>query len=508
LFEARENGRELFSKCYALEEKKEFYDYLFKDTALKYTPDQQKKILLDSEFATMSVALAKNTGIHLTRYSNKSFSDEDNEILKKFAKVFDQAYTRFLDLQKAEAQAREAQIELALERVRARTMAMQNSDELAELVAVLFKELTHLDFLLTSCIIWINDPELSTNTLWVTSSEMNKPARPLSITPFYHSFFKSIIHAWKAKDPKWIYTLRGEEKSSFEKSFFNDVPDLPDALKAALTVPKEAVFSASFNNFGALEVLGTEPLSEEKFNILHRFGKVFDSSYTRFNDLKQAEAQARESQIQLALERVRARTMAMQKSDELPETSLLLFQQMKELGETAVQNSIGIINEEAGIVELSTTIQGNQLTHTIHVPIDDPYVMAKGVAAWKAKRKSLIVEFTGQELKDYNEHRNSFFETKRNFPEDRWIANLFFFSKGWLSFSSDKNISGESFELLKRFAAVFEQTYIRFSDLKQAEEQARESQIQLAMERVRARTMAMQKSDELAEDASVLFTQI
>src|SRR4030095_13652273 len=246
LFEARENGRELFSKCYALEEKKEFYDYLFKDTALKYTPDQQKKILLDAEFATMSVALAKNTGIHLTRYSNKSFSDEDNEILKKFAKVFDQAYTRFLDLQKAEAQAREAQIELALERVRARTMAMQNSDELAELVAVLFKELTHLDFLLTSCIIWINT-ELSTNTLWVTSSEMNKPARPLSITPFYHSFFKSIIHAWKAKDPKWIYTLSGEEKSSFEKAFFNDVPDLPDALKAALTVPEEAVFSASLN---------------------------------------------------------------------------------------------------------------------------------------------------------------------------------------------------------------------------------------------------------------------
>ena len=53
---------------------------------------------------------------------------------KRFANVFEQTYTRFLDLQKAEAQAREAQIELALERVRARTMAMQNSDELSETV--------------------------------------------------------------------------------------------------------------------------------------------------------------------------------------------------------------------------------------------------------------------------------------------------------------------------------------------------------------------------------------
>ena len=62
---------------------------------------------------------------------------------------------------------------------------------------------------------------------------------------------------------------------------------------------------------------------------MKRFAKVFEQAYIRFLDLQKAEAQARESQIQLALERVRARTMAMQKSDELPETSLLLFQQVK-----------------------------------------------------------------------------------------------------------------------------------------------------------------------------------
>ena len=69
------------------------------------------------------------------------FSEADNEILKRFGKVFEQSYTRFLDLQKAEAQAREAQIEAALERVRSRTLAMQKSDELAETSAVLFQQL-------------------------------------------------------------------------------------------------------------------------------------------------------------------------------------------------------------------------------------------------------------------------------------------------------------------------------------------------------------------------------
>ena len=53
----------------------------------------------------------------------KLFSDEASIFFRRFAKVFEQTYTRFLDLQKAEAQARESQIQLALERVRARTMA-------------------------------------------------------------------------------------------------------------------------------------------------------------------------------------------------------------------------------------------------------------------------------------------------------------------------------------------------------------------------------------------------
>ncbi|WP_163366873.1 hypothetical protein, partial [Klebsiella aerogenes] len=55
--------------------------------------------------------------------------------------VFEQAYTRFLDLQKVEAQAIEAQIEAALERVRAKSMAMQQPNELREVAELLRKEM-------------------------------------------------------------------------------------------------------------------------------------------------------------------------------------------------------------------------------------------------------------------------------------------------------------------------------------------------------------------------------
>jgi hypothetical protein len=57
------------------------------------------------------------------------YSEDDNAIIRRFAFVFQQSYTRFLDLQKAEAQAREAQIEAALEKIRSRSLAMHKSND-------------------------------------------------------------------------------------------------------------------------------------------------------------------------------------------------------------------------------------------------------------------------------------------------------------------------------------------------------------------------------------------
>ncbi|HCX75103.1 MAG TPA: hypothetical protein DHU93_06520, partial [Algoriphagus sp.] len=45
-----------------------------------------------------------------------------------------------------------------------------------------------------------------------------------------------------------------------------------------------------------------------------------------------AEAQAREAQIETALEKVRSRSMGMQKSDELADLSLELVKQVQALG--------------------------------------------------------------------------------------------------------------------------------------------------------------------------------
>ena len=60
-------------------------------------------------------------------------------------KCFNRRTPVFLTCKKAEAQAKEVQIELALERIRARTMAMHKSGEIIDIMSVMFEQFGQLD---------------------------------------------------------------------------------------------------------------------------------------------------------------------------------------------------------------------------------------------------------------------------------------------------------------------------------------------------------------------------
>jgi signal transduction histidine kinase len=224
------------------------------------------------------------------------------------------------------------------------------------------------------------------------------------------------------------------------------------------------------------------------------------------------EKQKRELEIETALERVRARTMAMQKSEELVETSLELFQQFRNLGEVTDQITIGVMNEEENVVEISATVRGNKLPQTFKHDINEPLVMNKVYQGWKAQQRSLVIELKGKDLIAYNQYRNALVGSEMfsvNLDNnDRKIVYVAYYSKGMLALSAQEPRPAETIHLLERLAGAFDLTYTRFLDLKNAEAQAREAQIEAALERVRSRTMGMQKSDELKETIQLLYDQM
>jgi len=449
-------------------------------------------------------------------FTKEPLAQKASVIFKRFAGVFGQTYKRYLDLQKAEAQAREAQIELGLERVRARAMAMQKSNELSELVDTVFKELTKLDFALTWCIINIIDENSLSNTVWAANPDINKVPESYYMLFEDYPFHNAMMKGWKERKTKSVYTLEGEEKRIYDDYLFSETEfkRTPQAAQAASRAMEKYVVSFSFSNFGGLQTVGDVPLSDANLDILSRFGKVFDLTYTRFNDLQKAEAQAREAKIETVLERVRSRTMAMQKSDELTNVAGLLFEQVGALGIKTWTAGFNVWSEDNNsYVDYITSPNGGFIEpYTVHT---DRAEALKDISNARKSGVEFDVQYVeGEKIKQLYRSLTGLGEKQFEimlqdgvrFPAHQY-EHFVFGSKVSLMFITYEPVP-EAHDIFKRLGKVFEQTYTRFLDLQKAEAQAREAKIETALEKARSRTMGMQSSDELPEVANVLFLEV
>ena len=511
LFEARENKGDLPSGLYSFEQKNELLNYLFDHTDFRFTPPEQKESLLQKECATMSAAIAQNTAIHVTRYFKKSFSEKESEILKKFSNVFDQAYTRFLDLQRAEAQARESQIQLALERVRARTMAMHHSDELTDVAALLFKQVSDLGIKTwtTGFNVWSEDNNFYTD--YITNPEGGF-VEPYTIDANQFSVFKLMSDAKKRGDEFFVHYEEGEllaetyrQLARFGKDQFKGI------LESGFQFPTKQFEHVVFGSKVSLMFITYEPVPEAH-DIFKRFGKVFEQTYTRFLDLQKAEANARESQIEAALERVRAKAMAMHNVDDLNPAVAIVFEELDKLNLGMLRCGIGIIDGEKRTVAVWTT-SVSDASNTVQVSgaesLDIHPLLQGAFEAW-ITQSDFSYRLEGDDLLQYYKAVG---ETNIRLPRSQAEAMTQFyyvtsFGAGGLFAFQEAEFSDEGKAVMKRFANVFNLTYKRFLDLQKAEAQAREGQIQLALERARAQSMIMQHSTELDDTLRVFHEQV
>jgi hypothetical protein len=437
-------------------------------------------------------------------------SEANIDLFKRFRNVFELSYRRYLDIEKAEAQAREAQIEAALEKVRSSSMAMHRSDELHDVIMVVTQQLEQLGFKFDTANFITNYTDKGFD--WCISTHRVRIPANLYCPSANIRFFEKIRDVKRKGIDFYTDILSFEEKNELFEYLFEStlLKHTPEERKQYVLKTKGLASSSAVAEHMALSIVNYQqvPYTEAENLIIKRIGKVFEQTYTRFLDLQKAEAQAREAQVQLSLERVRARTMAMHNSAELAEAVYILFQQFKELGENPDQATVGIINEDERVIEYWVTMYGNQMNRVFKFSMDEPHVTHKIYQAWKAGEKSLVIDLSGKELREFMEYRASMGGAAVNEKETRRIINVAFFSKGLLNVQSNETRSIQNITLLERFAAVFEQTYTRFLDLQKAEAQAREAQIEAALERVRSRSIGMHKSDELIEVVRLLDKEI
>jgi signal transduction histidine kinase len=511
VYEEYLKGVYFFTASYSKEEKNEFFKLLYNSTEFRSTPKERQDFVFSTPVWIRAVVISKNSILIFQRFFPKEFSEEEGDIFKRFGKVFDQAYTRFLDLQKAEAQAREAQIEAALERVRAKTMAMHKSEQLPETAQVLFEQFGLLGKTPDRMSIGVYNEELGVSEWWVTDQQGIQITHQFN-APLQEPTHAKMFTAWKEGKESVIIDLVGDELKEWV-TFVRDVVKMP--IDESRMKGRRVHHSAFFSQ-GQLLISAHEHMPLETVKLLVRFAKVFSQTYTRFLDLQKAEAQAREAQIEAALERVRSRSMAMHKSEEFPQVIQVVFEQFLLLDFKIDSAQFDVSFRETDDLNLWTAAPGQPYPTKLHIPYADYEVFNSIKKAKKAGHAFVSIQLTKEEKNDFF---NYFFLHAPNIPEERKkfllsspgvVRSAVLLEKVSLAIQNYSGIpySDAEHNILKRFAKAFEQTYVRFLDLQKAEAQAREAQIEAALERVRSRTMAMHKSDELLEVISVVSEQL
>jgi signal transduction histidine kinase len=218
-------------------------------------------------------------------------TEEQCKITIRFAQVFGLIYTRFLDLETAETSAREAQVESALERVRARAQAMQQPEELKEVARVFRREMGTLGLdELETCDIYIYAESARKSECWfalkdsrtteskIVSDEfeidLNDTWAGREMLQFFHSGAKETSITMTGDHQKEWIRYREEKCTSFRGYYGDETPD-------------NSFHLYKFSQ-GAISQSSASVIPQKSWDLLKRTASVFSLAYSRFKDLTQA----------------------------------------------------------------------------------------------------------------------------------------------------------------------------------------------------------------------------
>ena len=374
-----------------------------------------------------------------------------------------------------ERKNRELEIEAALDNVRLRAGSMRSSSELGEASAVLFQQLNDLGIHAIRTAVGIFDDPNEAMELWLTSyADSGEMTRMLYYFNLHiHPVFENIIPARQDNKQYALTILSGIEVRQYYQ-----------VMSTYLSVPRQQVFNETeyfyffFFSGGTINVIANKPLAEEQCGIAIRLSQVFGLIYTRFLDLQTAETSAREAQIESALERVRARALAMQQPEELKDVAQVLRHEMGMLDvEDLEACNIYIHDETTGKSECWYALKDFQkaedkmLSDEFELDFNVTWFGREMLKFFHANTSETSIVMTGDHSKEwiqYCETRSAPFRGyyTEEIPDKTY--HLYKFSHGAIGQASSGVISQESWDLLKRVASVFSLAYSRFKDLTQA----------------------------------------
>jgi signal transduction histidine kinase len=383
--------------------------------------------------------------------------------------------------------------------VRAKAMAMQNSEDVSAAAHVMFSELYKLGVELIRCGILFID-ESQTMEVWTTLSSKDgqtmKVINKLDMT--IHPLLKGIFKSWKQKEEIFSYHLIGEDVSAYYNamsnapgySMYNQYVDLTDHYCHVYYFEEGGLYTFSYDEH-----------SEATRQILKKFAAVFALTFRRYQDLKKSEANAREAIKRAALDRIRADIASMRTVSDLDRITPLIWNELNILGVPSIRCGVFIMDESQKLIHTFLSAPDGKAIAAFHLPYDTPGHFPDVVNHWRNKKIYLsrwseddFISIAETLVKQGAIANNE--EYLSTLPKGGFHLHFLPFLQGMLYVGNTTQLREEEIILIQHIADAFSTAYARYEDFNKLE--AAKKQVDNTLNKLQATQKQLIQSEKMA----------
>ena len=440
----------------------------------------------------VSVPAGTPSAARLAAVLSAAPTDGEVAVLERFAALFGVASARHEDLRRADVQARASQIEAALERVRARALAMRRSDELDVVVGALLGELDALGVRAHLRGVNAAEGEGRRVTFWLSEVGGGPTVRGtarLEGHPLYDAFYE----AWR-QQRDLSYILEGADRRAYYRRLAETHAGRPDAPAPPAGDVREYVHAVAAPS-GMLFAFADLPFAEDTVGVMQRLAGAFHVAYTRHLDLEQAEAQEREATRRAAADRVRAEIASMRSVGDLDRITPLVWEELTALGVPFTRCGVFIVEDEGAVRVFLATPAGDPLG-SLRLPVGAHPLLRQLVEAW-GRGETLAAAWGADEAAAWARTlaAHGLGGPPGDAP-DGLALHFVPFAQGMLYVGGPAPLAPGAAGDVQALADAFEVAYARYDDFQQLDARTRE--VEGALAELRAAQDRLVQSEKLA----------